>query len=126
MEAAHARKQLTELASPFEEVFNTMRQQFAEDAADMLESVKKNGFVRGKVKERGRGLIEMYDLMAIHDDGDLRRKLVELKSMLGPASENEVNVDKVKATLEAITEFATETSRKLSRDAGRFSTLDIE
>ena len=123
MEAAHARKQLTELASPFEEVFNTMRQQFAEDAADMLESVKKNGFVRGKVKERGRGLIEMYDLMAIHDDGDLRRKLVELKSMLGPASENEVDVDKVKATLEAITEFATETSRRLSKRRGSASQL---
>ncbi|HCR70968.1 MAG TPA: hypothetical protein DIW23_05960, partial [Anaerolineae bacterium] len=65
-EARHAREQLRAIASPFQEVFSELRKRFSEDVAEMLKSIRKNGFVRGKVAEKGRGLIEMFDLLAVH------------------------------------------------------------
>ncbi len=75
-EMENAREQSEQLASPFQEVFSAIRQRFAEDATTLLESIQKNGYVRGKGAEKGRGLIELFDLLAIHDDGDLRSALV--------------------------------------------------
>ena len=44
----------------------------------MLESIKKYGTVRGKVAERGRGLIELFDLLAVQDYYELRGRLEAL------------------------------------------------
>lgn len=83
VEAEHARRQLQSVTSPFAEVFSALRSQMANDASEILSSIQKNGFVRGKVAERGRGLLEMFDLMCTHDDKELRQKLIELRKQLG-------------------------------------------
>jgi len=84
-ELEHAREQIDQIASPFQEVFLTMRKQMAEDAESMLASIKKNGFVRGKIAEKGRGLIDFFDLMSIPTTSDnaLKAKLIELRSAIG-------------------------------------------
>jgi hypothetical protein len=84
-EIEHARAQLGEIVSPFEEVFRNLRNRFADDAAEMLESIQKNGFVRGKVAEKGRGLVELFDMWAVHNDVELRAKLIDLKKAIGPS-----------------------------------------
>jgi hypothetical protein len=87
-ELEHAKAQIAGLKSPFEEVFIALRQQIADDCQEILASMQKNGYVRGKVAERARGLVELYDLMAAHNDKELRAKLVELRSQIGPGGQD--------------------------------------
>ena len=128
-EAEHARAQLQSVTSPFAEIFGALRQQMARDASEILNSVKKNGFVRGKVAERGRGLLEMFELMCTHDDTELRRKLISLKNQLGPTGTKQ---DDESRDVEAIAETLTEIMRleatataDLVAGPGRFSALDV-
>ena len=128
-EAEHAREQLQSVTSPFAEVFTALRSQMAQDAAEILASVKKNGFVRGKVAERGRGLLEMFDLMCTHDDGDLRTKLIALRSQLGPAgtrqNDDSRDVDAIEQTLSEIMELERQATADLVAGPSRFSALDV-
>jgi hypothetical protein len=126
-EAEHARAQLKQMVDPFAEVFTALRSQFAQDAADILESVKKNGFVRGKVAERGRGLIEMFDLMAVQDDYELRGKLMALKNALGPVSVDSParDTEQVKALLEEVMELERQAADDLQSGPNRFNMLDV-
>lgn len=53
-----------------------------------LKSIQKNGYVRGKVAEKGRGLLELSQLMAVHDDYELRDRLVALRQAIGPVGDD--------------------------------------
>ncbi len=126
-EMENARKQLEQLASPFQEVFSAIRQRFAEDANALLESIQKNGYVRGKVAERGRGLIELFDLLAIHDDGELRNALVSLKGLLGPATKSDPrDTEAIKAVLNQIADMADGEVQRLTTGPTKFSIVDID
>lgn len=128
-EARHAREQLRTLASPFEEVFSSLRKQISEDAAEMLTSVRKNGFVRGKVAEKGRGLIEMFNLLAVHNDHELRGRLEALKAAIGPVGDRtdapERSTDDVKNILEQIMELEHSAAQDLLEGPTRFSMVEI-
>lgn len=128
-ELEHARTKLSAIASPFEEIFTTMRNEMADAAEKVLENIKKNGFVLGKVAEKGRGLIDMYDLMCTHDDNELRYRLNMLKSQLGQqgTKQNDASrdVETIKQTLSEIIELSKSATEDLISLPTRFSRLDI-
>lgn len=128
-EMEHAREQLSRMASPVQEAMAAVRSRVAESVAGMLKSIKKNGFVRGKIAEQGAGLLEFYDLMSVVGDNQLRAKLATLKQAIGPigkerGKEDERDLDTIKTALEEISELASqESGREVS--VNRFSTLDV-
>jgi hypothetical protein len=126
-EMEHARKQLREMTSPFDEIFLSLRNQFAKDAEELLKSVRQNGFVHGKVAERGRGLLEMYDLLAVQDDTKLRERLLSLKQALGPLSGEKAvrSTAQVTALLEEIMELEKSAAADLLAGPDQFSLLDV-
>lgn len=105
-EIEHARKRLDEIGSPFADVFMQLRNRMAEDAENMLKSIQKNGFLKGKVAEKGRSLIEFYRLMAVHDDKDLRQLLEQLTAEIGPDGKSkERDSEKISKTLEQLVDL---------------------
>jgi hypothetical protein len=112
-EMEHARQKLQEIGSPFVDIITQLRGRMAEDAESILESIKKNGYLRGKVAEKGRGLIEFYDIMAAHDDQELRQKLESLKTEIGHVS-TERNVDKISDILAEISDLAHASAQDLT------------
>lgn len=126
-ELENARQQLTNMVSPFMEVFNAMRERFAEDAKAIRDSIQKNGYVRGKVAEKGRGLIELFNLMAIHDDEQLRGALIDLKKSLGPISESQPrDAEQIKDILTDIINMASDATSALTAEPTSFSYLEID
>jgi len=129
-EAEHARQQLREIASPFQEVFSELRNRFAQDAEEMLAAIKKNGFVRGKTAERASGLVEMFDLLAVQDDFELRERLKALREAIGPmgagrsTSTHERNTDEVISILEEIKTLSHMAVKDLMNGPSRFSNLE--
>lgn len=112
----HHRQQLQETVSPFVEVYRAAMSQFIDHAKDMLESIQKNKHVRGKVAERGRGLLDLYNLMVIPGMGDDRMMsyLSDLRSMLGPVDDGVRDPEKIAAKLHEIVALEAEVSRDLS------------
>lgn len=129
-EAEHAREQLRQVVSPFQEVFISLRKQIADDATEMLASIQKNKFLRGKVAERGRGLIELYELMSVTDDSDLRARLEQLKAVIGPVGEDrakgqERDTKQVVDALEAIKELAHQAAVDIAAQPSRAAFLEL-
>jgi hypothetical protein len=97
----------------------------------MLESIKKNGTVRGKVAERGRGLIELFDLLAVQNDYELRSHLDALKTAIGPIgserTENDAerDTDAVRRHLEEIMELEHQTAKDLMSGPSRFGMIEL-
>jgi len=128
-EAAHIRGQLAEIASPYDEVFVELRRRIGESVVEIRDSVNKSGFVRGKVAERGRGLLEFFDLMATQDDTLLRAKLLQLKAALDkPAGGSDAVVNRstneVLAALNDISSLVADTADGLAAGPSRFSMID--
>lgn len=130
-EAEHARNQLQQIASPFQEVFQALRSQIAKDAKEMLDSIKKNGSVRGKVAERGRGLIELFDLMAVQNDYELRSRLQALKDAIGPIGSERTENDPERDTnqvvmhLQEIAELEHQAVIDLMAGPSRFGMIEL-
>jgi len=129
-EAEHAREQLKEIASPFQEVFVALRNQIANDSLEMLASIQKNGFVKGRVAERGRGLLDLYELMTIGEDADLRARLVQLRNAIGAIGDERSkdaeprSTEAVVAALESIRELSHSAAQDLAAGPSRFSFLE--
>lgn len=126
-EAAHAREQLKQVVSPFQEVFISLRNQIAEDVQGMLDSIKKNGYCRGKIAEKGVGLIDLYNLMSVTDDHELHGKLIALKNAIGQVGEErpkdapERDTAQVVEALESIKELAHKAAQDLASGPSRFA-----
>lgn len=82
-EASHIREQFAETVAPIEEVFSQVRKEMAEICIDAIESIKKNGHVRGRTADKLHGLVEFYNMTSIQDDPKLLLKLQELKKVIG-------------------------------------------
>jgi hypothetical protein len=129
-EAEHARAQLKEIVSPYQEVFIALRNQIAQDATEMLASVQKNGFCKGKIAERGRGLLDLYELMTIGEDATLRGRLVELRNAIGTIGDDRPkdaaprDTAQVVSALESIRELAHSAAQDLAAGPSRFSFLE--
>lgn len=128
-ELEHAREKLKTITSPFEEIFTSLRHQFAEDASAILENIRKNGFVRGKVAEKGRGLIDLFDLMCTHDDRELRAKLATLKLELGEQgtkqNDESRDIETITRTLNEIIDLSRDVTENLTSLPNRFTSLDL-
>jgi hypothetical protein len=130
-EAEHARQRLAQMADPFEEVFAELRRRIAADAQQMLESVRKNKFLRGKVAEKGRGLLDLYDMLASHSDYELRDKLVSLRRAIGPVGQDrsedapDRDAEEIADILRQVVDLSHNAQQELlSSGASRFSMLD--
>lgn len=102
-EAEHARAQLASMASPFEELFTQLRADMANAAVEMAASIKGGQRIHPKVAERGRRLVEVFDLMATHDDRVLRGKLLQLKELM--ARSEAAGAHSVDEALDALSEI---------------------
>jgi hypothetical protein len=124
-EAAHIREQYADTISPVEEVFQQVRGQFADICFSAVESVKKNGYVRGKTAEKLRGLVDFYETISIQDDEKLLLKLQELKKIIGPvASERTENtpdrdMDDVLVALQGIVDLNATAKQDLDEEIKR-------
>lgn len=110
-ELEHARQMVAETVSPFTEVIGQFRAMIASDVAAIQNSINKNGYVRGKVAERARGLLDTYRLLgAAAGDDELENALVELRRKLGqqPTGENakKYDTEAVMGALMSIAEIA--------------------
>jgi hypothetical protein len=129
-EVEHARTQLGEIVNPYAEVFSALRNQIAQDAAEMLESIKKSGHVQGKVAERGLGLLDTFELLAVHDDFELHTRLKRLRAAIGPVGNGrteltpERNPAEVAAILEQIRELSHTAAQDLIEGPSRFSLIE--
>jgi len=130
-EAEHARQRLQQMTDPFEEVFAELRRRIAEDARSLLESVQKNKFLRGKIAEKGRGLLDIYELMASHTDYELRDKLVMLRAAIGPVGQDrhedapDRDAEEIAGILRQVIDLSHNAHQELlSSSASRFSMLD--
>jgi hypothetical protein len=125
-EYEHNVQQLKETISPFAEVYRQALTQFIDHAKDMLESVRKNGHVRGKVAERGRGLLELYQLMVLPGMGSEKMEtyLRELKSLLPKDAETR-SPDEIAAKLQDIINLEAEIAEDLQAGPSVFSFLEF-
>lgn len=83
-EREHRLKRLSEMRLPLDELANDLRAQVKDVAESMLESVKKNGSVRGKVAEQVQNLKAIYEAMSITKDTNLEESLKKLTELIGP------------------------------------------
>ena len=129
-ELENARERLQTMVSPFEQVFTSLRERFAEDVEKMLISIKKNGSVRGKIAEQGRGLISLFDMLAVHDDSELREKLDSLKTEIGDVGKSRTadapdrDIPKIEDLLNEIGDLADKAADDLAKKPNRFTYLE--
>jgi len=128
-EAANARKRLTEIASPFEEVFDQVRGQFVEAIEKGLDSYKKNGRIPGKTAEMLRGLPDLFRLVSIGKDDELLGKLEELRGLCAVGSDDDKETKRdqsaIKAKLDELKGIVTSTADEVKRVHGRFAYLEV-
>ena len=125
-EYEHHRKQLAETISPFAEVYQAAVGQFIDHAKDILESVRKNNHVKGKVAERGRGLVDLYQLMVLPGMGDdrLENYLRELKALL-PENTEARKPDEIAAKLQDIISLEAEIASDLQAGPTTFEFVEF-
>ncbi len=131
LEGEHIRQQLQSIASPLDEAVAAFAGRLAQDCTDMLTNIQGSGFVRGKIAEKGRGLLELYNLLAVKDNKELRSRLVDLQNAIGPIgaerskTEPERNTAAVATALQQIIELAHVEAGRLSQGPSRSDFLEI-
>lgn len=78
---ARYREQLRDMAFPFQEAWDQLRARVYEDAAAIAESIKKNGYLRGKTAQRAVRMARTFRLLDSQDDAELARLLDQLEKM---------------------------------------------
>lgn len=127
-EAEHVRKQLAENGSPFDQIIRDMRDRAAKSAAEMLISIKQNGFLHTKIADKGKGLKEYFELMATHDDTYLMDLLTHLDKKIGEVSRVQGKRDnsEIIKTLEEIEALSKREFKALMNDKGYFAAIEVE
>lgn len=129
-EMEHARNRLGEMTSPLDDIINALRRQMAEAAREIQASIQKNGHLRGSVARKARGLVELYQTLAVHDDRKLREYLENLKAEIGPVGDRgedspERDINEIQAALQSIVDLVHETRQDINRGPSRASFLEI-
>lgn len=129
-EADHIRQQFADQIAPIEQVFTQLRKEMAEICLDAAESVKKNGYVRGKTAEKLRGLVEFYQLSSIQEDPVLLQKLQELRKAVGPVGDErtkdmpERSPEEVIGALNQVIDLQNTVKQDLTLGPSRISLID--
>ena len=128
-EMEHLREVWKKEKSPLEQVFMHLRNEAGQAAEEILASIKKNGFVRGKVAQRAAGLLEWYQLMSITDDYKLQAKLAALKNAIGTIGDRKDaparSTEEIKAILEEIGTLAHQAETDLD-SVSRFAFVEVD
>lgn len=121
-EMGRIRQSISDELTPLEQVVEAWRGRIAKDCQEIYDSLKKNGFLKGKVAQKAAGLVTFYDLVATHNDRELREKLVILRNEIGTIGDERTaetlprDAQKIAATIEAIMDLAHKSARNM--DAG--------
>jgi hypothetical protein len=103
IETAHAREQLADMISPFEELFVQLRKDMAQAAAEVAATIKTGKVgIHPKTVEKAQRMISIFDMMATHSDTELRKRLLDLKDTVAAAAAEETPGPNTEATLEAL------------------------
>ncbi len=135
-ELEHARQQMREMVSPFQEIFDQLRAQIHDNVMEILDSVRKLGYVHGKISnERIPGLVELFKLLNVHGDDELEAALQELQARLSaaPPAGDSGKRDRVRdsesiaAQLQAIANLTLESAEAVKRSLrpSRASVLEV-
>ena len=128
-ELEHARSQIKETVSPFVEVYKNALNECVERAADLLETIRKGGAVRGKVAEKGRGLLDFYNMMLIPELTDERmvEKLTELQKLLGETGTRDESrdVSQIACKLDEIVKLQDVVAEEIEDGGGKFAAVEI-
>lgn len=125
-EYEHHRAQLQQTVSPFVEVYRQAINQFIDHAKDILESVQKNKHIRGKVAERGRNLLDIYNLMVIPGMGDERmmQNLKDLRDLIGEDTEAR-STEAITTKLQEIIALEAQVASNLMTEPSTFNYLEV-
>ncbi len=127
-EMEHARQLIIDNGSPYADIINSLRSQIAQEVTDILEKYKKHGHFKGRSSQRAKGLRAFFDLMAAHDDQELRAKLVELESLVTQVTNKtngkETDGAAVRSALEQLKEITHQEVDAISAPS-RFSMLEF-
>jgi hypothetical protein len=131
-ELEHARRQMRQMGSPLQEVFDSLRAQMFADASEILTGIKKNGRLVGRSAERVRNLVETFKLLNAHEDDQLEAALDELRSRLAvlQGSDKETkdaSLSGVTSQLEQIKVLTHEAAAAVKKRMGpsRFAHLEV-
>jgi hypothetical protein len=91
-------------SSPFMEVFAALREEIAESASEILAKVGGKN-IHGKVAEKARNLLDVFDRKAAHNDDELRALLVSLRNEAKSADDESRNVEAIRMVLEMIVQL---------------------
>ncbi len=128
-ELEHARAQIKETVSPFVEVYKNALAECVDRAADLLETIRKGGTVRGKVAEKGRGLLDFYNMMLIPELTDERMvsKLTDLQKLLGDTGtkDDSRDVSQIAGKLEEIVKLQDIVADEIEDGGGKFASIEV-
>jgi hypothetical protein len=128
-ELEHARAQIKETVSPFVEVYKNALGECVDRASDLLTTIKKGGVVRGKIAEKGRGLLEFYNMMLIPELTDERMvdKLTELQKLMGEngTKDDARDVTAITEKLQEIVELSDTVAGEIEDGGGKFAAVEI-
>ena len=123
-ELEHQREVLAQTISPLQEVFEQFRAMMYKDIQAVSASIRKNGYLRGKVAQRARRLLETYNrLGAATGDLELKEALKILQDRLNqqPADPKagKYDTNAIQAQLDEIAEMTHSEAMAVSARAGR-------
>lgn len=131
LEMEHTKHRLEEFGSPIDALADAALARVEAIASNMLASVERNGFVRGKIASQAGGLVELLGTLAQLEHESTAsvmasvRKLEALIGPVGAAREGSAprDVGAITATLTAIIDSASKKAEDVAA-TGRFALLD--
>lgn len=79
---AAARREMAELGSPVNQLFDQVRAQIFEDVAEIAAGLRKNGTLMGRSAERAESLAKTFSLFNVHNDWEMRNALDQLRGLV--------------------------------------------
>jgi hypothetical protein len=108
-EMEKARQLMANTVSPYQEMFDRLRAEMNAGAIQVLESLRKNQGLRGKVADKARNMAELFRLMNSHDDRDMEALIAQLEARLpvdgGTSKDASAQNQVIGDALEEIVEF---------------------
>lgn len=129
-EMEHARRQMAETVSPWDELFQQLRAQMYQDAVSVLASIQRNGYLTGKVVQKAHNMVKTFRMLNAHDDVELEQKLNELRAALvakAPNGADSKDVGRISNALSKLKSATAEAATEVKRRAepSRWGALEI-
>ena len=124
------REQLKEMAFPFQEAWDQLRARVYDDAITIAESIKKNGYLRGKTAQRAVRMARTFRLLDSQDDAELAGLLDQLEKMATapiPKRSRRRELAPINSVLDEISRLTHDSALEMRRrlEPSRFKALEI-